>query len=131
MKNDAVSLLANKLASKEEYNEELWDTLGTLASEEAFESFCAGKVCGDGEVCDPTTGKCVKVEVEPEVDETLTDCEEDADCGNECSSCIDYKCITDTDCAEDDGTCLCVLDEDTQEYRDCLGNLCTVSTDET
>lgn len=58
MKNDAVSLLANKLASQEEYNEELWDTLGTLAAEEAFESYCADVVCTGGLVCNEMTGEC-------------------------------------------------------------------------
>jgi len=56
MKNAAVDLLGDKIDMREEYDEELWDTMGELAAGETFIG-CGGG-CPDNEVCVAATGEC-------------------------------------------------------------------------
>ena len=52
MQSAAVDLLQNKLDRREEYDDEVWDTLGNLAKNEAFEAECLySSDCGTNERC--------------------------------------------------------------------------------
>jgi len=57
MKNAAVDLLGDQLDMREDYDEELWDTMGELAAGETFIG-CGGGCPDPNEVCVAATGEC-------------------------------------------------------------------------
>ena len=58
IKNAGLDLIQDKISDREEYDEELWTTVGELAGEGAFEGRCTDVVCEGAEVCNEATGKC-------------------------------------------------------------------------
>jgi len=59
IKSEAISLLADRLDLRDDFEEETWDTMGTLAAGDAFLDPCDGVSCPSGEKC--WNGECESI----------------------------------------------------------------------
>ena len=126
MKNAAVDLLGDKVALREDYEGEIWDTMGELAAGDAFLGKCAGVACGSGEVCNPSTGDCI-----PDAATRKATCEGYSGEGtatwvDEPDTPLGGHCTTDLTNRDSEGNFVeCDSDNDCGECSDCIAYKCT------
>ena len=129
MKNDAASLIGDKISMREDYDEELWEMAGELAASDAFEGRCATVVCGANEMCDPSNGKCI-----PDYATRKASCEGHSGEGTatwheEPYSATGGYCAIDLTDRDNEGNMVqCDSDKDCGECTDCIGYKCVTDT---
>ena len=101
MKNAAVTLIGDQLELREDYDEELWDTMYELAAGDAFLSTCEGITCLDG--------SCVDKEEDCPEPSACVDSWNSFECGN--GECAQSECL----CSKNQG--------DNPENPSCLENV--------